>query len=841
MISKSCTTTTTRTIISRSRAAFSFSSTSSSSSSYKLQQQEQERQRWIRRCRLLDASRGLLLPNDNDDDDNDANSPPSTTIARTKKRPLPAFPLEARHFGGYHTNSDNKNRNDSMNSLPPNTPKEFHHNLCDMIRNAKERVYIASLYIGPATSSDSKNKDDDDYCEETELLSALSEINNKNNNDTIDDNDNNSKVTVKIILDENRALRPVPIKKKSSSSSSSSSSGSDSDNNNNKNLTATTTSSAEAVARALHRWRGGNSNSNSSSSISQQTSDSDSNSSSLYLFRVLPSTMITNLNNLNWLPNPLDEICGVFHIKIYIIDDQLLLSGANLSSEYFRDRMDRYLHIIQGGNGLVQFYTKLIDILCSHSNEYKYDDDNEKSSNECNNEIENRNVNNKKNRRDEFLREITEHFQDPNYPSTAVTSAQDLFTGRNGAYDNNNDGDDEDDDEKKIVAVGIPTFQAPVGFFRNQYHTDDDDDNYKINTTTIATAKPVSIVREVVSAWSTFWSLISINKQRKDKVDFITDVEATLNLLQEAGNLNNTTNNDNINNSHYSIQLSSAYLNPTSKLISVLRIGFKKIELLTAGTISHGFRPKNKDCNQGSQGTDWTIPSIFQKLVDDCMVSLRQQRQSYSTSNTYTSTNNSTMDARLYHWERPQWTFHAKGIWLREEEEVEVEKEKEDEKRKKYAIETSNEKEYSNNSDGTATTSTTVTSIISDNDDTSEVAAVVVGSSNFGYRSFCRDMESNLILVFPPSSSNSTNNNNDNDYDNGIIARSFGQEWNNLLASSKRESEMVSTPTMGIKEQHQHQQQQQGKNEEGAAATAEKLPPLSWPIRFTIPYIKTFF
>ncbi|OEU11783.1 hypothetical protein FRACYDRAFT_244906 [Fragilariopsis cylindrus CCMP1102] len=784
MISKSCTrTTTTRTIISRSRAAFSFSSTSSSSSSsssYK--QQEQEQQRWIRRCRLLDASRGLLLPDNNDNDDD---SPPST-IARTKKRPLPAFPLEARHFGGYNTNSSNTNKNDSnMNSLSPNTPKEFHHNLCDMIRNAKERVYIASLYIGPATSSD-----DDD------------------------------------------------LKKKSSnSSSSSSSSGSD------KNPTTTTTSSAEAVAHALHRWRGGNSNTNSNSSSlssSQQTSDSNSNSSSLYLFRVLPSTKILNLNNWNWLPNPFDEICGVFHIKIYIIDDQLLLSGANLSSEYFRDRMDRYLHIVQGGNGLVHFYTKLIDILCSHSNEYKYkykykykydDDDNENSSNE------NRNVTNKKNRRDEFLREITEHFQDPNYPSGAVTSAQDLFTGRKGAYGNSNGDDDDDDDEKKIVAVGIPTFQAPIGFFRNQYHADDDDDNYKINTTTIATAKPVSIIREVVSAWSTFWSLIRINKQPKDKVDFITDVEATLNLLQEAGNLNNTTNNDNINSSHYSIQLSSAYLNPTSTLLSVIRFGFRKIELLTAGTISHGFRPKNKDCNQGSQGTDWTIPSIFQKLVDDCMVSLRQHRQSSSTSNTYTNTKNSIMDARLYHWERPQWTFHAKGIWLREEEEEEIE----DEKKKKYAIDTTNEEEYNNNSDATATTSTTVTSIISDNGDTSEVAAVVVGSSNFGYRSFCRDMESNLMLVFPPSSSNSTNNNNDNDYDNGIIARSFGQEWNNLLASSKRESEMVSTPTMGIKEQHQHQQQQQGKNEEGAAATAEKLPPLSWPIRFTIPYIKTFF
>ncbi|MGK3761376.1 MAG: phosphatidylserine/phosphatidylglycerophosphate/cardiolipin synthase-like enzyme, partial [Bacillariaceae sp.] len=314
------------------------------------------------------------------------------------------------------------------------------------------------------------------------------------------------------------------------------------------------------------------------------------------------------------------------------------------------------------------------------------------------------------------------------------------------------------------------------------------------------------------------------------------DVEATLNLLREAGSMNNTTNNNN-NNNHYSIQLSSAYLNPTSKLLSVLRTGFKKIELLTAGKISHGFKPKNKDCNQGSKGTDWTIPSIFQRLVDDCMVSLRQQqRQSSSTSTSNTNSNtNSVMDARLYHWERPQWTFHAKGIWLREEEEVEEEN---DEKKKKYAInDTTIEEEYYNNSVATDT-STGLTSISYDNDN-SEVAAVVVGSSNFGYRSFFRDMESNLLLVFPPSSSSKSNNDNSNDYDNATIARSFEQEWNNLLASSKRESEMTTTTMeMEIKQQ---QQQQQDKKEEVAAGTAEKLPPLSWPIRFIIPYIKTFF
>jgi phosphatidylserine/phosphatidylglycerophosphate/cardiolipin synthase-like enzyme len=97
--------------------------------------------------------------------------------------------------------------------------------------------------------------------------------------------------------------------------------------------------------------------------------------------------------------------------------------------------------------------------------------------------------------------------------------------------------------------------------------------------------------------------------------------------------------------------------------------------------------------------------------------------------------------------------------------------------------------------------------------DNSEVAAVVVGSSNFGYRSFYRDMESNLLLVFPPGSSPLSPNDGSND----DIASSFGEEWKNLLASSKRE----------VVEEDNLSSVQEGKM---GRDTAEKAPPLPWPI-----------
>jgi len=469
----------------------------------------------------------------------------------------------------------------------------------------------------------------------------------------------------------------------------------------------------------------------------------------------------------------------------------LVLSGANLSREYFKDRMDRYLHLVDGANGLVDFYAELVEILCHHSNEYQITPPvgatSTSTSTSTSTTVSNKCARQNRNSKDEFLREITQHFQDPNQCSASIASAQDLFAV----------GDD-DEKNRKIVAVGVPTFQAPVGFFRETDGTNGDGDNDDDHDKKLT---PASIARDVVASSSTFWSLFRIDQQPPDRVNFVTDLEATLNLLKEAGKSNNSSNgNGNAASSkdrHYTVQLSSAYLNPTTSLLSVLKEGFRNVEFLTAGRISHGFKPKKKDCNEGSQGTDWTIPSVFDKLVDECMSFLRSTTTTSASSGSDTK-RTSGIDARLFYWERPDWTFHAKGIWMTEKEE---------------------------NTDFVSNNKTTI-----EDDDTTksgEVAAVVIGSSNFGYRSFCRDMESNLVMVFPPTdAADSPKGSGGGDDKTVHIARSFGEEWKNLIASSKRE--VVETE---IDKDHQDQQE----------TTAEKPPPLPWPILKSIPYIKSFF
>ena len=76
------------------------------------------------------------------------------------------------------------------------------------------------------------------------------------------------------------------------------------------------------------------------------------------------------------LPTPLNEVAGVFHIKAYVTDDHLILSGANLSEEYLTDRQDRYISFRDPG--LVDFYADMVDILTNSARPYHENVTNEK-------------------------------------------------------------------------------------------------------------------------------------------------------------------------------------------------------------------------------------------------------------------------------------------------------------------------------------------------------------------------------------------------------------------------------------------------------------------------------
>lgn len=57
-------------------------------------------------------------------------------------------------------------------------------------------------------------------------------------------------------------------------------------------------------------------------------------------------------------PNRWNELFGLQHMKLYIFDDTLIISGANLSNDYFTNRQDRYFMITD--KNLCDFYCGLV-------------------------------------------------------------------------------------------------------------------------------------------------------------------------------------------------------------------------------------------------------------------------------------------------------------------------------------------------------------------------------------------------------------------------------------------------------------------------------------------------
>ena len=66
------------------------------------------------------------------------------------------------------------------------------------------------------------------------------------------------------------------------------------------------------------------------------------------------------------LPGKFNETIGVQHTKICIFDDDVCISGANLSNDYFSQRQDRYI-LIKDVPKLANYFEDLVDTISSFS------------------------------------------------------------------------------------------------------------------------------------------------------------------------------------------------------------------------------------------------------------------------------------------------------------------------------------------------------------------------------------------------------------------------------------------------------------------------------------------
>lgn len=65
------------------------------------------------------------------------------------------------------------------------------------------------------------------------------------------------------------------------------------------------------------------------------------------------------------LPKRINEGWGLQHMKLYGIDDDIIMSGANLSDDYFTNRQDRY-HVFKSAQ-ITDYFSKLYHTVCGLS------------------------------------------------------------------------------------------------------------------------------------------------------------------------------------------------------------------------------------------------------------------------------------------------------------------------------------------------------------------------------------------------------------------------------------------------------------------------------------------
>ncbi|KAK1881659.1 CDP-diacylglycerol--glycerol-3-phosphate 3-phosphatidyltransferase mitochondrial [Dissostichus eleginoides] len=68
-----------------------------------------------------------------------------------------------------------------------------------------------------------------------------------------------------------------------------------------------------------------------------------------------------------------NETIGVQHIKVYLFDDSIIISGANLSDSYFTNRQDRYV-LLENCGELADFFADLVEAVGDVSLQLQPDD-----------------------------------------------------------------------------------------------------------------------------------------------------------------------------------------------------------------------------------------------------------------------------------------------------------------------------------------------------------------------------------------------------------------------------------------------------------------------------------
>jgi len=285
------------------------------------------------------------------------------------------------------------------------------------------------------------------------------------------------------------------------------------------------------------------------------------------------------------LPSPADEVLGVFHCKVFAIDDEVLISGGNLSTEYFVDRQDRYVHF-SNADTLADFYHEFINRLSG-----------------CG-EIISGQV------KQRTIHDVSEMIK-PSQPCQVSSEIDQNGNHHQNSFKTHQIKNESVDDG--VDTWVYPTMQcAPLCVFQDE---------------------------EVIKV-----------------------------VLKSASH----SKHSNPPSSFFSMNLATPYLNPPSWLVDVLANNSIPLQVMTAHPSSHGFK--------SARGVMSVIPLCYQYILnkhifpsflsarkernknlkkEKDVLSMKQETQTQETQTDHLKFN-------LLSYERPYWTFHAKGLWITE-------------------------------------------------------------------------------------------------------------------------------------------------------------------------------
>uniref|UniRef100_A0A094ZUA8 CDP-diacylglycerol--glycerol-3-phosphate 3-phosphatidyltransferase n=1 Tax=Schistosoma haematobium TaxID=6185 RepID=A0A094ZUA8_SCHHA len=328
------------------------------------------------------------------------------------------------------------------------------------------------------------------------------------------------------------------------------------------------------------------------------------------------------------LPNRWNEIFGVQHIKAYIFDDSVIMSGANLSHEYFTNRQDR-MWIFKNFPNLANFYSDLIHNVIS-----------------------------------KFCYTLCSN-------GSLIANHYDIVSASSSSF-------------RQQFHNALSTFLI------NKYQ--DSINHYKLN--------PINkSINDTYIIPLLQYGYCNIQYEKK----FMQSLFQYVTSSSSSSPSSSSSLSDLIHHESFKLFLASGYFNLTKlyeKLIfNMLNSTINTpIHLLCASPMANGFLK--------SKGASGYIPLAYREALIQLLQLFHTTKFNHSNIN-------------VYEYTRPEWTFHAKGLWIES-----VDDDDDDDKKKK----TKNEKN-------------------TDDDDHLPYSLSLVGSSNFSYRSLNRDLESQLCII----------------------------------------------------------------------------------------------